>query len=453
MIGAVISNETLIAVLKLSAVAFVLSGLLWHDKFGHWSRRLYGFVVFVVAALGCFYLAMVVVERIDLNVEWDFLNYWLAGRVAAEGLPLYEASSYLRQPLPFWPSKDFFSEVIFVGTLYAPPAALLFMPLGFFEYREAFIGWSIVQAVLLVAVTVLMKREFFRDELPNQRLTPWFVVICLVALFAPVEVNLYAGQVNFFMLLLFMLLWRSRSSVLAGVWIGLGMCVKPYFGILVFWLLLRFRFGTMVLAAVTVVLAFASAALVFGAGDVKTYLLDNPIGNAPAHLFTQKYNVSALAVLRRATGALQWTGSPVMYGPYITFALLVTAMTAWSVRRCVDDRWALITCVALGLLLAPQSLWHYCSVLLPAMAFMLVYNGFGWLSIIAVVALFGLASVEAATFSLNLSVWLVAAFHPWWNQAFASAGIASRIRLLLGSLSQRFRKTVSKNESGAPGSA
>lgn len=409
--------------------------------------------MFAVAALGCTHLAIVVVDRIDLNVEWDFLNYWARWTHRGRGDPHLRGLVVSAAAITLLAEQRFFSEVIFVGTLYAPPAVLLFMPLGFFEYREAFIVWSVVQAVLLAAVAVLMKREFFRDGLLSQGVTPWLVIICLVALFAPVQVNLYAGQVNFFMVVLFILLWRSRNTVLAGVWIGLGMCIKPYFGIFGLWLLLTRRFGTMVMVAATVVLAFAGAALVFGVDDVRTYLVDNPMANAPAHLFTQKVNLSALAVLRRATGALQWSGSPVMYGPYLAFALVVTAMTAWSVWRCVDDRWALITCTALGLMLAPQSLWHYSSVYLPALAFILVYTGFGWLSIVAVVVLFGLATVEAATFWLNLSVWLIAASQPWWSQDLAGTAILSRLRPLMVAFSRRVRKTVSKDESGAPGSA
>ena len=229
------------------------------------------------------------------------------------------------------------------------------------------------------------------------------------------------------------------------------MCIKPYFGILVFWLFLRNRFGTIVLVAVTGVLAFACAALVLGASNVSTYLLDNPLARAPAELYTWKVNVSALGILRRALGDLEWVGSPVMYGPYITFALLVTAITGWSILRSSDDRWALIACVALGLIIAPQSIHHYSTVLLPAMAFLLVYSGFKWLGVIAVIALYTLDSFQGAGFWLNLSVWLIAVSHPWWSEAFTGTPASPQRSSLLGSLIQRLRKKVSKNRPGTSG--
>ena len=417
MISAITLSASQVVLIKLCALAFVLSGLLWQDGVGRWGRGLYWLAAAAVAVLACADLAVMMRARIDMNVEWDFLNYWLAGRIAAEDLPIYEAASYLRQPLPFWPSRDFFSEVIFVGTLYAPPAVLLFLPLGYFEYREAFVLWSLVQAILLVPVALLLKLEFFRGERGNRQVTAWLVVICLAVFFAPVKENLYAGQINIIMALLFTLVWRFRSKAVAGIWIGLGMCVKPYFGILLLWLFLRYRIGTMVLAATTIVLAFACAAILFGASDVTTYFVDNPLASAPAHLYTQDVNLSVLAVLRRVTGATQWTGSPFMHGPYIITVMLLTVMTAWSVLRCADDRWALTTCLALGLLIAPQSLYHYCTVLLPAITLMLVYKGFRWTSTIAVLALFAVASLKEAGFWLNLSVWLLSVSYPWWSDA------------------------------------
>jgi hypothetical protein len=453
MIYPMTATELLIVALKLLALAIVLSGLRWQSTIGQRSRQLYWLAAFATALLGIAYLTLTVAARIDMDVEWDFLNYWLAGRIAAEGLPIYDAVSYLSQPLPFWPSADFFAEVIFTGTLYAPPAVLLFLPLGYFGYREAFILWSIVQAVVLAAVAVLMKHEFFRGGSRDQQIAAWFAVICLAAFFAPVKATLYAGQFNLIMALLFMLVWGSRRNALAGVWIGLGMCIKPYFGILLLWLLVRLRFGTMMLAAGTVALAFAIAAGVFGVGDVTTYFLDNPIARAPRHLYTQDVNLSALAVLRRATDARTWAGSAVMHGPYIAFALLVTALTAWSVWRCTDDRWALVACTSLGLLLAPQSLYHYCTVLLPAMAYIVVYNGFKWRTMSLVVMLFALASFEHAAFWFNLSVWVIAASYPWWGAAAANSPAAGPLAALVGLLSRRSRKTVSNSEPGASGTA
>ena len=439
----------MIALLKLFALAFVLSGLHWHDEAGRWVRRFYWTAGFAAAALGLAYLAVLITVRTQTDSEWDFLNYWLVGRIAAEGLPLYEAASYLRQSLPFLPSEQFFAEVMLVGTLYTPPAVLLFLPLGYFEYREAYILWSIIQAGVLVLAAVLMKREFFSAGSGRQHIAAWLVAVCLVAFYPPVRWTFYNAQVNFIMALLFMLVWRSRFKALAGVWIGVGMCIKPYFGILILWLLLRRRIGTVVLVVLTVALAFASAALVFGANDVATYFLDNPIAKAPAHLFTQDVNQSALAVLRRATGAEQWSGSPLMHSPYIAFAFLLTSMTAWSVLRCDDDRWALVACVSLGLLLAPQSLHHYSAVLLPAITFIALYRGFKWLGMIAIVSLFAVGSNEGAAFWLNLSVWMITASYPWWGKAFADARAVTQITSAAELGTQPTSKTVSKSGPGA----
>ena len=76
----------MIALLKLFALAFVLSGMHWHDEAGRWVRRFYWTAGFAAAALGLAYLAALITVRIQTDSEWDFLNYWLAGRIAAERL-------------------------------------------------------------------------------------------------------------------------------------------------------------------------------------------------------------------------------------------------------------------------------------------------------------------------------------------------------------------------------
>lgn len=396
------------------ALALLLAGVHGVGRAGPRLRIVYAAVSLAVIVTGAVWLSRYIHVRIGMDIEFDFLNYWLAAQVAADGQPLYDPSSYLRQSLPFIPSDAFFDEVLFVGTMYPPPAVLLFLPLGGLGYREGYALWCVALAAMLAALAVLLQRTFGRGERAPVQVAVAIAVLG-IALYAPaVRSTFYYAQVNFVLALLLVGLWRWHERALTGVLVGLGMCVKPYFGIVCLWLVLRRRWGALALVPATVLAAFLGAALVLGPDAVFDYWRDNPVARAPASIYVQPINQGLLAVLRRMWQALAWDGSPLAFWPYVLAASGLLAATVVSVLRATDERYALSAVVALGLLIAPQSLTHYSAVLIPVFALLALPPGSAAVRIVVVVALCTLPSLPNGALWLNLAVWCVSATHPAW---------------------------------------
>lgn len=385
-------------------------------------RRAYVAAALAVLAAGVAWLARYAHARTGLDVEWDFLNYWLAGSIAFDGLPLYDPSSYLRESLPYIPSDQFFDEVMFVGTLYPPPAVLMFLPLGAFEYARAYALWSIALALLLAAGAVLVYRALAVGRPRSERLGLAFATGGLFVFFPAVRETFYYAQVNFVLVILLALLWRWRTRVAAGVFAGLGICVKPYFGIVCLWLFLHGRWRALALVPVTIGAAFVASAFLLGADAVFDYLRDNPVARAPQSLFVQPINQGLLAVLRRALDARTWTGPPVLYAPYLAGAAVLAVATVAGVLRSRDTRFAIGAVLALGLIIAPQALTHYSAVLLPVLVLAAAGPGSRAAAVPVVVAICTLHRLPEGAFWVNLAVWALTVTHPLWGRPAACGG-------------------------------
>ncbi len=146
----------------------------------------------------------------------DFVNYWTAGHLVAEGhiAAIFDPASFLKAehrlfdpllPFHFWS--------------YPPPALFLVAPLGLIPYIPALILWSLIGLALLIPVA----RRFFAD--PRERA----LLVCAPA----VAINIALGQngaITAALLIGGMALWRTRPGW-AGVLFG-ALIFKPQLGLL-----------------------------------------------------------------------------------------------------------------------------------------------------------------------------------------------------------------------------
>jgi hypothetical protein len=150
----------------------------------------------------------------------DFTAFYTAGTLLREGRgdQIYNARAQEEAQRAFAADSD-----IRQGPLpYIHPAyeGLLFLPLTFLPYREAFVVWDALNLGMLFAISLMVRRT-----LPLLQPIPlWEWVLALLAFF-PVFANFLQGQDAILMLLLLVLSFRaldSKSEFIAGCWLGLG---------------------------------------------------------------------------------------------------------------------------------------------------------------------------------------------------------------------------------------
>ncbi len=139
-----------------------------------------------------------------------------------------------------------------------PFEAFLFAPLAALSYKNAYLIWGSLNALIWLRLPYLLRpyAPAPRDELAYVAL--WFI-------FAPLGVALFQGQSSLILLLFYVLTficWKKRQDVLAGAFLGLGLFkfqfVIPF--TLIFLLRRKWRFmaGFAVSATVLGVLSFAA---------------------------------------------------------------------------------------------------------------------------------------------------------------------------------------------------
>jgi hypothetical protein len=251
----------------------------------------------------------------------DFVNYWTAGHLVAEGhiADIFDPARFLDA------EHRLFDPVLpFHFWSYPPPALFLVAPLGVLPYIPALLVWSLFGVAVLIPVA----KRLFAD--PKER---------LLLVFAPaVAINVGLGQNGAITAALLMggpALWR-RKPAWAGALFGL-LAFKPQIGILLpIAVIAERRWKTLLWAAGVAVAVVAVSIPIFGLSAWRGFL---------GPTLTEQS-----LMLSQGTGPFQWMmpstfmaarliGWPTvmaltLQGPVSLFA----AWTVWmTYRRGVDD--------------------------------------------------------------------------------------------------------------------
>jgi hypothetical protein len=151
----------------------------------------------------------------------DFAQEYLLARAALDGFDPYQAMGELsvRYGISGW-------EAATNPNPHAPPAGLLFLPLGLLQWTTAAVVWLRLQAVLLVYAAWLLLRTV---HWPVTVLSVPALTLLLLGL-EPLKQDLDTGNVTILLLAFLagaqLALTRGRSG-LGGALIGLAILVKP----------------------------------------------------------------------------------------------------------------------------------------------------------------------------------------------------------------------------------
>lgn len=311
-----------------------------------WLFLSFGFIV-----LSCLKLLWVSSKSILYPKDWDFLGFWIIGKLAGAGKNFYdpEVIQSLELPIPF--SEEFEIEFMGAGSLYPPPSSLLFYPLSFFDFQEGIVLWYLFLGVTLVGSIYLMKKILLKNHSSIYDLT---FFLCLVLGFEQVSYTLHFAQTNFLLLLFVLLFIQNRERLSGGIWIALGACVKPFVLILVLWQLLNRKFVYCVVTAGSLFSLFLLSYVMFGHEVFVDYFFNSSLSRLPDWVFTQKVNQSLFAVLMRMFDSVTIAS---FLSTGCSFILL--AITAVGVVRNPSSMWGISAFLMLGMLMTPHSLSHY----------------------------------------------------------------------------------------------
>ena len=150
----------------------------------------------------------------------DFTVFYTAGRMLRQGLGphLYDPRAQREVQAGF--AKDFDVRRGPLPYIHPPFEALVFLPLTYLPYPQAFVVWNLLNLGMLFGVGLVLRRW-----LPSLRRVSVVGWVLLSLAFFPVFANFHQGQDAILLLLLVSLSFRALdrdADFLAGCWFGFG---------------------------------------------------------------------------------------------------------------------------------------------------------------------------------------------------------------------------------------
>lgn len=349
---------------------------------------------------------------------FDFLLYWIYGVAIFNGHSPYDVSALQQAASLLEPCAAMQAELLFLQT---PPSALLYAPLGAFDIQTACVLWYILQAAVLVMAVYLLARTF----LPGDGLAGMGLCAALTLTLTSTHETIWVAQTNFLILLTLILFWRSRHHFSGGIWLAIGILIKPILVLFPVWLFLRRQWkqlsGVIVTGAVLSILTI----VILGPTMFFQYFFDNPIAHQmPASLYSEGINQSLLATVLRILGTEIDSGHPAISVAVAVPAIMLTAVSGFLIyRRTQDDEeLSLAIVLTLSLLLFPKTLSHYSVLLIvPIVLLWSRRNAVpgGPAGVVTyITAVFALCAADVA-FVANLLSWMVVSTTAWQTKPSA----------------------------------
>lgn len=282
--------------------------------------------------------------------DFDFIPFWVAGRLVLSGGDPYDADTFRRALLEAGSQGYAFGG----GFAYPLPAAILALPFAALPFAVAAPGWLVAQTAVASAALIALARRLFVTDFPRDTA----VLLALAVSIPGTFVSAYTGQVSGFLVAIAagaLALLLAGRPMLAGAVLGLGIAKPQVFLLLVPLLLLASRERARIAVggfAVTVLLLLPSFA-------VRPGWLAEWLGAATA--------VAAVDVAHANVWGL--FPSDAAWAGWIVLVLAVAAFAAWSSRAQPPFFAYYGAAVALSLAATPYGWSYYDTVLaVPAAA-------------------------------------------------------------------------------------
>ena len=186
-------------------------------------------LIFLITA----YNYIIVITHGELDT--DFQKFYQSQQLWQQNKGLYQPS-YIK----LLPSNTTTTEKIVLSVNLNPPLFnFLLIPLGYLPYPVSLLVWEIISLLAGTTGILLVIRAINLPLLPLNYTLAWVLVLLL---YYPVYMNLVLGQVGLVLLPLFVIAWRYARSgkfIAAGILLGILSCLKPFFGLFLFYFFWR----------------------------------------------------------------------------------------------------------------------------------------------------------------------------------------------------------------------
>ena len=282
------------------------------------------------------------------------------------------------------------SLFLFAGTRAAD--ALLFGK----AFANDAVSWICVFLAAIASAVLFEKRLGLSDPSSTRDNLGWLrasLVVALSLAFYPVIKAFTLGQIQAWINGLFalaLLLWTAKHRAWAGLAIGIITLIKPHFGIVLAWGLLRREWRFLIAGALTVTLGLALSLYVFGWENHVDYLRLLSYLSQHGEAYYPNQSVNGLLNRLMSIGDpdhynnLVWRDdfppfNPWVYGGTLISAALILAFALLRRRSRNDPDGALDFCtISLSCTIASPIAWeHHYGILLPVFAVLVgrwVYN-------------------------------------------------------------------------------
>lgn len=312
-------------------------------------------------------------NRIENPNKWDFLCFYINGKVAIKGLNYYSPENYIKVydelDIPIEVNEEFYRETIEVAIQYFPQSIFLFLPLGLFDFMEAHILWNYFLLLFLILDLLLIKKIFFK----NAGLISFLFLIPVFLFFYAVRLSIIFDSYTFLMLFALLMMWKEKNENLIGLWIAVGIFLKPLGLIFMLYPLLRKKWKALLYSIFYTAVSLIITMIVFGSSTVFSFLTQNTIKNLPSWSYTDNVNQSLLSTILRLTDFNFYFHSP-LYQPYfIILGLIFSIITFWLAYKLdsSENELSLSLITIYTLIIYPSTLNHYFLLAIPVIFFII----------------------------------------------------------------------------------
>lgn len=362
-IAALLALGTLRLFILLGASTLAWAGVASYRAWDALRRRGFLAALALLDAFGLWKIASAVRDAAHDLPRWDFLCFYLYGRVAVLAHDVYDPATFYRLGRGLSADPEWVREILRVGFPYPPDSIIVPYFLGFFATpRAALVPWYAVLLAGFIACIALARNYVAGPWLPATLAT-----FAFVAIWGPTIETLQFAQTIFLVAAFVFAYARERSDWRAGIWLALAVVVKPFVLVLVLVPLIRRQWQTLAAFAGTLLAALALADGLLGRRNVIAYFTDNPVGRYPAVAYLDDVNISPFSALLRARHVrpthVVLAHETVFLLCALGFVLATVLSIAYARSRERDD-YALALAICCALIVFPQTLNFYAFVLL-----------------------------------------------------------------------------------------
>lgn len=313
--------------------------------------------------------ALVLDAASDHPISGDFVKFHTSARFLVQGEDIYRSvpavDFVVGDAVPFDPDTDLHPN------LNPPFQTVLLSPLGYLEYRTAYIIWGALSLVGGLVGALLLGAAAGE---PGRRVSTSLLLTLLLLLYFPTFIAIFSGQWSLLPLAFLVgawVAWRTGRHAAAGAILGGIAAIKLFFGAFFFLFLARREWR----AGVGFVVAWmACTALALGVAGWDTLVRYVQI-LGDARWYSASWNASFMGFFSRIFGGSE--GTPLVEAPWLTTvlhyglsALAVFALFRMSrqaergVEVALLDDLTFSFCIVIMLLASPFGWMYYFPFLL-----------------------------------------------------------------------------------------